>query len=243
MDDACIGRAANEDELVDLVDIALVFAAISAAAEALGQYQAWRESRNARQSLDNMGDGRSLAAMRSLLQRIGDRSGVAQRVMDDMASKLAEALSLLEPGDPELLTEISFVKGSKARVRRGDRTRYRRLVGDVHWYLGDLLRLLDEISELVADLVPSPSRQELLERARVSDAEDRAIRRVLAALGDEETSFADAVNLAMGLLESARSYLSALTEEAFGEIEAEAHDLRFSMGPTEDEPGGPERAL
>ena len=237
----------DPDALVDLVDIALVFAAISAATEVWGQYQTWRQGREEIQGRRDVLDGRALARMRRTLQSIVDRSEVAGRVLDDMAKKIGDALALIEPGDPALLHQISFVKGYKGRVRWRDRTRYRQLVTEVHWYLGDLVRLLDEISELVADFIPRQSNEELIAMTRVSQAEDEAIRQVLGALSDKDTSFGDAADMAMQLLDSARGYLAALTEEAIGENEAPSPltaqagldvlvELRDEPGPSQSSP-------
>ena len=203
-------------EAIDVVDIALIFAGISAAAEVFAQYQSWRESR---ERIQPASDGRTLAQMRRTLLRVGDRADSAAARMDQLTSQLAEALSLIEAEDRELLYQISFLKGYKGRVRWSDRGRYKDLVASVQWLLSDLLRILDEIAELVAELVPPQTNEEMLQEARASAAEHKAITDVLYALSDADTTFGQATDLVMALLEATRPYLDSLREEAFGDAE------------------------
>ena len=78
-------------------------------------------------------------------------------------------------------------------------------------------RIADEIAELVSELVPPRSNEDMLQGARASAAEHKAITDVLLALSDVDTSFGQATDLMMSLLEVTRPYLDILGKEAFGE--------------------------
>lgn len=211
----------TDDELCDLVAIGTVLAAISAAAEAISQYQSWQESRQNLQRLSELPDT-TFAAIRRDLLRVADLMKQANQSLAYIDEQLGVALSLIRDADDKVLDQIPFLQGYKARVRFRDRPRYRESVGEVVRGLEVLLRTLDEAAETVARIMPSVTRGDLIHAARASATEHQAISQALTIIAQSDTSYGAAVDVVRRLMETARGYLVVLQNEAFGLAESRA---------------------
>jgi hypothetical protein len=203
------------DDLYDLVTAMLVLSVIGGANETLGQVRQWREYRQSENDREQRPD-RNFAEFKRDLQRVVALADRADGALASMSISLDVCAQLIDESGDDLASSIPFAAAYKLRVRFEDRRRYKREVQELLRSLQILAGTLDDLAGVVWKLSPQQSPDQTRRAAQLAVEEDSAFSNALVLLGQRETTFADAVEVARKTMTNARQYLALLRDEAFG---------------------------